>query len=79
MKLAAAKKAGVDVDKAEIARYHQKTREGFEAASSAVFASSRLWDDGVIEPEETRQTIALALEIVANAPQRPTRYGVFRM
>ncbi len=34
---------------------------------------------GVIEPMETRQTIALALEVVANAPQRPTRYGVFRM
>ena len=34
---------------------------------------------GVIEPMETRQTIALALEVVANAPRRPTRYGVFRM
>ena len=79
MKVAAAKKAGVAVDEAEIAKFHAKTREGFEAASSATFASARLWDDGVIEPTETRETIALALALTAQAPPRPTRYGVFRM
>jgi acetyl-CoA carboxylase carboxyltransferase component len=38
-----------------------------------------LWDDGVIDPADTRRVLALALAACANAPIEETRYGVFRM
>ena len=47
--------------------------------SSAWYATARLWDDGVIDPKDTRSTLARGLEIALNAPLQPTRFGVFRM
>jgi len=41
--------------------------------------STRLWDDGIIDPAETRRVLALALSASLNAPIRPTKFGVFRM
>jgi 3-methylcrotonyl-CoA carboxylase beta subunit len=38
-----------------------------------------LWDDGVIDPQDTRRVLGLSLAAVRNAPQEPTHYGVFRM
>ena len=45
------------------------------------FASARLWDDGVIDPADTRRVLGLGLAAATNAPRQPnsTRYGVFRM
>ena len=43
------------------------------------YATARLWDDGVIAPEETRRTLALAISASLNAPIEETRFGVFRM
>jgi len=47
--------------------------------SSAWYATARLWDDGVIDPRDTRSTLARGLAIALNAPLQPTRFGVFRM
>jgi acetyl-CoA carboxylase carboxyltransferase component len=47
--------------------------------SSCYYASARLWDDGVIDPVDTRRVIALSLEACAYAPVEPVRFGVFRM
>jgi 3-methylcrotonyl-CoA carboxylase beta subunit len=79
VKAAAAKKAGVEIDKAELVAMHKEATTRFDATSSAAFASGHLWDDGIIEPTETRKTLALALSAAANAPVQPTKFGVFRM
>ena len=51
----------------------------FDAASTATFATSRVWDDGIVEPTETREALALALAVAGNVPIAPSRYGTFRM
>jgi 3-methylcrotonyl-CoA carboxylase beta subunit len=54
-------------------------REQYEEQGKPYFATARLWDDGVIDPRETRDVLGLALSAAANAPLEPVRYGVFRM
>jgi 3-methylcrotonyl-CoA carboxylase beta subunit len=54
-------------------------RARYEAEGSPYFATSRLWDDGVIDPAQTRDVLGLALGATLNAPIPPTRFGVFRM
>jgi len=54
-------------------------RERYEAEGNPYFASARLWDDGVIDPAQTRDVLGLALAATLNAPIPPTRFGVFRM
>lgn len=51
----------------------------FEKQASAYYASARLWDDGIIDPVDTRQVLALAISAGLNAPVDPPRFGVFRM
>ena len=51
----------------------------FEAQANPYYASARLWDDGVIAPEDTRAVLALGLSAAMNAPTEPTRFGLFRM
>ena len=53
--------------------------EQYARQSSAYYASARLWDDGVIDPKDTRRMLALGLAASAGAPVEPTRFGVFRM
>jgi acetyl-CoA carboxylase carboxyltransferase component len=53
--------------------------EKYEREGSPYYSSARLWDDGVIDPVDTRRVIALGLECAAYAPPRETRFGVFRM
>jgi 3-methylcrotonyl-CoA carboxylase beta subunit len=47
--------------------------------SSAYYATARLWDDGIIDPKNTREALALGLKLAAGAPARKTTFGVFRM
>jgi 3-methylcrotonyl-CoA carboxylase beta subunit len=51
----------------------------FAAESHPYYGSARLWDDGVIDPAQTREALMLALAACANAPRTPSRFGVFRM
>jgi 3-methylcrotonyl-CoA carboxylase beta subunit len=51
----------------------------YERQGHPYYATARLWDDGVIAPEETRRTLALAISASLNAPIEETRFGVFRM
>jgi len=51
----------------------------YEAQGNPFYASARLWDDGVIAPEDTRMALALGLAAALNAPIEPTRFGLFRM
>ncbi len=54
-------------------------REQYEAQGNPYFATARLWDDGIVDPAQTRRVIGLSLAVTRNAPVEPTRFGVFRM
>jgi 3-methylcrotonyl-CoA carboxylase beta subunit len=54
-------------------------RQKFETESHPYYASARLWDDGIIDPADTRMVLGLGLSAALNAPVPPTRFGVFRM
>jgi 3-methylcrotonyl-CoA carboxylase beta subunit len=55
-------------------------REQYERQGNPYYATARLWDDGVIDPMDTRRVLGLALEVVARGPApAPESYGVFRM
>uniref|UniRef100_A0AAQ6IM06 methylcrotonoyl-CoA carboxylase n=1 Tax=Anabas testudineus TaxID=64144 RepID=A0AAQ6IM06_ANATE len=51
----------------------------FEEEGSPYYASARLWDDGIIDPVDTRMVLGLSLSAALNAPVKRTRFGVFRM
>ena len=54
-------------------------REQYEAQGNPYYASARLWDDGVIAPQDTRKVLGLSLSAALNAPINNTHFGVFRM
>ncbi len=54
-------------------------RERYESEGNPYFASARLWDDGIIDPAQTRDVLGLAISASLNAPIPPTTFGVFRM
>src|SRR5581483_9559620 len=54
-------------------------RAQYETQGNPYYSTARLWDDGVIDPAETRMVLGLALSAAANAPLEPTRFGIFRM
>ncbi|MCC7164173.1 MAG: methylcrotonoyl-CoA carboxylase [Anaerolineae bacterium] len=55
------------------------TLEKYEREGSPYYSTARLWDDGVIDPADTRKVLALALSVVLNAPPAKGEFGVFRM
>ncbi|PKO28201.1 MAG: methylcrotonoyl-CoA carboxylase [Betaproteobacteria bacterium HGW-Betaproteobacteria-5] len=54
-------------------------REQYEAQGHPYFATARMWDDGVVDPAQTRRILGLSLSATLNAPILPTRFGIFRM
>jgi 3-methylcrotonyl-CoA carboxylase beta subunit len=63
----------------EEAKFKQPILDQFEHQAHPYFASARLWDDGVIDPADTRRVLALALSASLNAPIPEPKFGVFRM
>ena len=59
--------------------FKQEIVEQYERQGQPYYSSARLWDDGVIDPTDTRQVLALALSAAYNAPSQSTRFGIFRM
>ena len=75
----AAAKKGETVDEQKLGVMKAMTEKGIDAQSTALFATARLWDDGIIDPRDTRTVIALCLSASYNAPVRgTTSWGVFR-
>ncbi len=72
--LAAVAKEGTDLETMQA-----QVRQQYEEQGNPYYSTARLWDDGVIDPLDTRTTIGLALGACANAPLAPVSYGVFRM
>ena len=59
--------------------FKQPTIDQFEEQAHPLYASARLWDDGIVDPRKTRDILALSLSAALNAPIQDTRFGVFRM
>jgi 3-methylcrotonyl-CoA carboxylase beta subunit len=82
--LATVKRDGIEAkggawSKAEEEEFKRPILDQYERQGHPYYATARLWDDGVIAPEETRRTLALAISASLNAPIEETRFGVFRM
>jgi 3-methylcrotonyl-CoA carboxylase beta subunit len=59
--------------------FRRPIREQYEHQGNPYYSTARLWDDGVIDPVDTRRVLGLALSAAANAPLEPVSHGVFRM
>ena len=67
------------LSKEEAEEFKRPLLEKYEREGSPYHSSARLWDDGVIDPADTRQVLGLALSVVLNAPKEEGGFGVFRM
>jgi len=72
-------KSGSFASKAEEEAYKAPIRARYEAEGNSLYSSARLWDDGVIAPEDTRAVLALSLAAATQAEVGETRFGTFRM
>ena len=54
-------------------------QDQYEAQGNPYYATARLWDDGIVDPLQTRRVLSLGLAAAQNAPTEQTRFGVFRM
>jgi 3-methylcrotonyl-CoA carboxylase beta subunit len=79
VKREAVESGGKEWEEKEEDAYKAPIVEQYARQSSAWYASARLWDDGIIDPRETRRTLALGISASLNAPMEETRFGVFRM
>ncbi|HBN47814.1 MAG TPA: methylcrotonoyl-CoA carboxylase, partial [Thalassospira sp.] len=59
--------------------FKRPIRDQYEEQGHPYYASARLWDDGVIDPADTRMVLGLGLSAALNKPVEETRFGVFRM
>jgi 3-methylcrotonyl-CoA carboxylase beta subunit len=72
-------RAGDSWSASQEAAFKQPTLDMFEIQSDPLYASARLWDDGVIDPRDSRKVLALSLRAALNSPIEETKFGVFRM
>lgn len=72
---------GVEADEGALAQQSAMIRAGVDAQSTALFATARLWDDGIIDPRDTRKVLGLCLSVAAQGESRclqPNAFGVAR-
>jgi 3-methylcrotonyl-CoA carboxylase beta subunit len=73
------KREGKEMTGEEREEFKRPILEKYEREGNPYHSTARLWDDGVIDPVDTRMILALGLSAAANAPLKETRYGIFRM
>lgn len=61
------------------AAFRNAVRADFDRQGSPYYSSARMWDDGIIDPAQTRDVLRLCLSASLNAPIEETKFGVFRM
>ncbi|MCK9380978.1 MAG: methylcrotonoyl-CoA carboxylase [Sulfuritalea sp.] len=71
--------AGKEWPKEDEERFKAPIREQYETQGHPYYATARIWDDGVLDPAQTRRTLSLGISASLNAPILPTKFGVFRM
>lgn len=79
VKREAIQRAGEQWSEQQEQEFKQPIIDQFSSQSHPLYASSRLWDDGVIDPRKSREVLALSLSAALNSPIDDTRFGVFRM
>jgi 3-methylcrotonyl-CoA carboxylase beta subunit len=79
VKRAAAKKKGQPLDDAAEAAFRDEIVAKYNEMGHPFYSSARLWDDGIIDPADTRRVLGLAISASLNAPIPETKFGVFRM
>ena len=79
IKMKQLEQAGNALTDAETAELRAPIFADYERTSSAWHATSELWDDGLIDPLDTRNALGIALSVALNAPIPDPKYGVFRM
>jgi len=82
--LATVRRDGIEAKKGAWSKEEEEAfkapiREQYERQGHPYYATARLWDDGIIDPADTRRVLGLALAVARNAPLEETRFGVFRM
>jgi 3-methylcrotonyl-CoA carboxylase beta subunit len=70
---------GEDLSPAEQDAFKTPTLDAYDREGSPYFSTARLWDDGVIDPADTRRVLSLGIAAALNAPIPEPRWGVFRM
>ena len=75
----AMEKQGQILSEEEAQAIRQPILENYDHQGNPYYASARLWDDGVIDPADTRNVLGLGLSAAMNAPIEDTRFGIFRM
>ncbi|MBT8472333.1 MAG: acyl-CoA carboxylase subunit beta [Marinicaulis sp.] len=70
---------GEDWSADEEEKYKQKIRDDYDAQGSPYYASARIWDDGIIDPAQTRDVLGLCISASLNARIEDTKFGIFRM
>jgi acetyl-CoA carboxylase carboxyltransferase component len=79
VRLDALKARGKQMSHDERAAFTSPILETYEREGHPFFSTARLWDDGILDPADTRMALALGLSAAANAPIGETKFGVFRM
>jgi 3-methylcrotonyl-CoA carboxylase beta subunit len=79
VKKSSAEKKGQTWTDADDDAVKQPVRDQYEKQGHPYYSSARLWDDGVIDPADTRKILSLALSVSMNAEQEESKFGVFRM
>ena len=70
--------SGAPTDEDDL-HFRNKIRNQYDLQSTAYYSSSRLWDDGIIDPIETRALLIRGLTVALRTPVETTKFGVFRM
>jgi acetyl-CoA carboxylase carboxyltransferase component len=70
---------GKSMSEEEEAEFKRPILEKYEAEGNPYYSTARLWDDGIIDPRDTRTVLALGIAASLNAPMPETPFGVFRM
>jgi acetyl-CoA carboxylase carboxyltransferase component len=79
VKMRALEKKGIKMSQEEQDTFMKPTLEKYENESSAYFSTANLWDDGILDPLDTRTALGLGIAMSLNAPIPDHRFGVFRM
>jgi 3-methylcrotonyl-CoA carboxylase beta subunit len=70
---------GKTLSQKEEQEIRQPILDKYESEGSPYYSTARLWDDGILDPAQTRNTLALAIAASFNAPIPPPKFGIFRM
>ncbi|KDP42267.1 hypothetical protein JCGZ_01591 [Jatropha curcas] len=79
IEMANKKKQGIQWTKEEEERFKSKVVEAYEREGNSYYSTARLWDDGIIDPADTRKVLGFCISASKKHPAEDTKYGVFRM